>query len=221
MAPPLRRLLSPLCVVGCTTILTTRQNSFAESPKTGIGGCIGKTPLIYIKSLSDATGCEIYAKCENLNPTGSVKDRAALKIIEELEQSGALKPGGTIVEGTGGNTGVALAQLAIARGYKALLYAPCNISQEKVDLMRRLGAELHLQPLVPFSSPEHYANMAHAEAARREGAVCSNQFENMANFRAHYSGTGPEIWDQAGHRVDAFVCAAGTGGTIAGTPVRI
>ena len=143
-------------------------------------------------------------------------DRAALAIIEDAEASGALSPGGTIVEGTGGNTGIALAQLGIARGYKVVLCMPASIASEKIDYMRQLGAEVHLQPGVPFSDPRHYAKLAESIASQTASALHTNQFENLANFRAHVAGTGPEIWTQTRHKVDIFVAAAGTGTGIEG-----
>jgi cysteine synthase A len=131
-------------------------------------------------------------------------------MLEEAERSGILKPNGIIVEGTGGNTGIALAQLGISRGYKVVLCMPQSIASEKIELMRRLGAEVHLQPSVPFSDPRHYAQLA-ASIAKERGGFHTNQFENLSNFRAHISGTGPEIWKQTDHQVDIFITSAGTG----------
>jgi cysteine synthase A len=181
-----------------------------------LSGAIGNTPLLPIRSLSEATGCLIYAKAEFLNPSGSIKDRAAKAIIEEAEKSGKLKPGGTIVEGTGGNTGIALAQLGKAKGYNVVLCMPNCISEEKIETQRRYGAEVHLQPLVPYTNPENYARRAEILAKER-GIVHTNQFENLANFRAHFKTTGPEIYKQTDGRITAFIAAAGTGGTLAGT----
>jgi len=177
---------------------------------------VGNTPLIYLSSLSEATGCKIYGKAEWLNPTGSIKDRTAKQIILEAEKNGLLKKGGTIVEGSGGNTGLALAALGSAMGYKVVVTMPNSISEEKVALTRRFGAEVLLQPLVPFSNPDNYAKKAESIAAEMDNAIYTNQFENMANFRAHFTGTGAEIWKQTNGTIDAFVCACGTGGTLAG-----
>lgn len=180
---------------------------------------IGNTPLIEVGSLSNATGCRILLKCEHMNPGGSVKDRPALNIIEKYEREGKLGgPGGgtTIVEGTGGNTGVGMALVAASKGYKAIFTMPSNIANEKVETMRTLGAEAIVCPVVPFSDERHYYHVARKLAESTPGAVWGNQFEGLANMEAHYKGTGPEIWEQAGGRVDAFVAAAGTGGTIAG-----
>jgi len=177
---------------------------------------VGNTPLIYLRSLSEATGCKIYGKAEWLNPSGSIKDRAAKQMILEAEQSGALKRGGTIVEATGGNTGLALAALGATMGYKVIVTMPNCIAEEKIALTRRFGAEVLLQPLVPFGHPENFASKAEALGQSLPNAVFTNQFENMANFRAHFTGTGAEIWKQTNGKVDAFVCACGTGGTLAG-----
>ena len=177
---------------------------------------VGNTPLIYLSTLSEATGCKIYGKAEWLNPTGSIKDRTAKQIILEAEKNGDLKKGGTIVEGSGGNTGLALAALGAAMGYKVVVTMPNSISEEKVSLTRRFGAEVLLQPLVPFTNPENYARKAESIAAEMDNAIYTNQFENMANFRAHFTGTGAEIWKQTNGTIDAFVCACGTGGTLAG-----
>lgn len=184
--------------------------------KRSITECIGNTPLLELTSLSKATGCRILAKAEHLNPGGSVKDRAALRIITEAEAEGRLLPGGTIVEGTGGNTGVAMALIAASRGYNAVFTMPDNTSREKVELMEAFGARAIVCPVLPFSAPEHYYHVAQRLAERTPGAVWGNQFEGRANMAAHYTTTGPEIWQQAGGRVDAIALAAGTGGTIGG-----
>ena len=177
---------------------------------------VGNTPLIYLPKLSQALGRHVFGKAEWLNPSGSVKDRAAKQIILEAQKDGSLLPGGTICEGTGGNTGIALAALGASMGYKVVLTMPNCIAEEKVSLARRYGAEILLQPLVPFNNPENYARKAESLGIERENAIFTNQFENLANFRAHYTSTGPEIWAQSSGKVDAFVCAAGTGGTLAG-----
>ena len=201
--------------LGATSALIVNRHSRQSGSssceaETGIASAIGETKLIYLRSLSDATGCKIYGKAEYLNPSGSVKDRAAKVIIEEAEKKGLLKPGGTIVEGTGGNTGIALAALGASKGYKVVLTMPDMIAEEKVSLARRYGATVHLQPLRPFDDPEHYHQKAITLGATLPNAIHTNQFENLANYRAHYGGTAPEIWAQTGGNIDAFVAAAGT-----------
>jgi len=177
---------------------------------------VGGTPLVELTSLSAATGCRILAKLEHLGPGGSVKDRAALALLAAAEASGALRAGGTVVEATGGNTGVALALAAALKGYACALTMPPATSDEKVALARALGARVEVCPAVPFGDARHYYARAAAVAAEIPGAVWVSQFENVANARAHAEGTGPEIWEQAGGRVDALALAAGTGGTIGG-----
>ncbi|NJR69005.1 MAG: cysteine synthase A [Synechococcales cyanobacterium CRU_2_2] len=183
----------------------------------GFVGTIGNTPLIRINSFSDETGCEILGKAEFLNPGGSVKDRAALFIIEAAEQAGLLKPGGTVVEGTAGNTGIGLAHICNAKGYNCLIVIPDTQSQEKIDLLRTLGAEVRTVPAVPYSNPENYVRVSGRLAAELDNAIWANQFDNLANREAHYATTGPEIWAQTDGKVDAWVAATGTGGTYAGT----
>lgn len=177
---------------------------------------IGATPLIKIKSLSEHTGCEIFGKAEYLNPGGSVKDRAALGIIEAAEKSGELKPGSTIVEGTAGNTGIGLATVAAQKGYPCVIVMPNNQAQEKYDTLNALGVELVTVPAVPFANENHFYHTAKRIAAERTNAFWANQFENTANYQQHFKTTGPEIWLQSEKKVDVFVSAAGTGGTIAG-----
>lgn len=177
---------------------------------------VGQTPLIYIRSLSRMTGCHIYGKAEFLNPGGSVKDRAAKGIIEKAEREGLLKPGGTIVEGTAGNTGIGIATLAAERGYKVVISMPNNQSQEKYDTLKALGVDLRLVEPVPFANQNHFYHTAKKIASEIPGAVWADQFENTANQDMHFRTTGPEIWQQTGGRVDHFTCAAGTGGTIGG-----
>lgn len=177
---------------------------------------VGGTPLIKIKSLSEATGCEIFGKAEHLNPGGSVKDRAALGIIEDAEKEGLLQPGYTIVEGTAGNTGIGLATLAAQRGYRCLIVMPDNQAEEKYQVLRSLGAELITVAPCPFANPNHFYHTAKRLAEERPQSFWANQFENLANYRFHYRTTGPEIWEQSGGKVDAFVSAVGTGGTLAG-----
>jgi cysteine synthase len=184
--------------------------------KRGFIESVGNTPLIRLNSLSDETGCEILGKAEFLNPGGSVKDRAALYIIEDAERKGLLKPGGTVVEGTAGNTGIGLAHICNAKGYKCLIIIPETQSQEKMDLLRTLGAEVRPVPAVPYKDPNNYVKLSGRVAAEMENAIWANQFENLANRQAHYETTGPEIWAQTEGKVDAWVAATGTGGTYAG-----
>ncbi len=184
--------------------------------KNGFIGTIGNTPLIRLNSFSYETGCEILGKAEFLNPGGSVKDRAALYIIKDAEEKGLLKPGGTIVEGTAGNTGIGLAHICNAKGYKCLIVIPDTQSQEKIDALRTLGAEVRTVPAVPYTDPNNYVKLSGRLAAEMENAVWANQFDNLANRRSHYETTGPEIWEQTDGKVDAWVAATGTGGTFAG-----
>src|SRR5919205_1147482 len=170
---------------------------------------------------SETTGCEILGKCEFLNPGGSVKDRAALAIITDAERRGLLRPGGVIVEGTAGNTGIGLALVANTRGYRTVIVIPETQSQEKKDALRQFGADLREVPAAPYSNPNNYVKVSGrlAEAIAKvepAGAIWANQFDNVANRRAHLETTGPEIWEQTGGKVDAFVSAVGTGGTLAG-----
>ena len=184
--------------------------------KQGLVGSIGNTPLIRIDSLSEETGCEILGKAEFMNPGGSVKDRAAWWMIREAEKSGALQPGGTVVEGTAGNTGIGIVHVCNARGYKSVIYMPDNQSQEKVDILNTLGAEVRVVPTVPYADEMNYQKQAGRYAATLENAVWANQFDNTANRLAHYESTGPEIWSQTDGKIDAFTCSVGTGGTLAG-----
>ncbi|MBB3879568.1 cysteine synthase A [Sphingomonas pseudosanguinis] len=177
---------------------------------------IGNTPLVRLKGPSEATGCDIFGKCEFANPGASVKDRAALFIVEDAEARGALRPGGTIVEGTAGNTGIGLALVANAKGYRTIIVMPETQSREKMDTLRALGAELVLVPAAPYSSPCHFVHTSRRIAEETENAIWANQFDNIANRRAHIVGTAEEIWNQMHGRVDGFTCAAGTGGTFAG-----
>ncbi|MFZ4745633.1 MAG: cysteine synthase A [Sphingomonas sp.] len=177
---------------------------------------IGNTRLVRLKGPSDATGCEILGKCEFENPGASVKDRAALSIVEDAERSGALKPGGTIVEGTAGNTGIGLALVANAKGYRTIIVMPETQSREKMDTLRALGAELITVPAAPYSNPCHFVHQSRRIAEETPGAIWANQFDNIANRRAHVAGTAEEIWEQTGGRIDGFTCAVGTGGTLAG-----
>ncbi len=177
---------------------------------------IGNTPLVRLAGPSEESGCEIYGKCEFANPGASVKDRAALFIVKDAEERGLLLPGGTIVEGTAGNTGIGLALVANARGYKTIIVMPETQSKEKMDTLRALGAELVLVPAAPYSNPGHFVHTSRRIAEETPGAVWANQFDNIANRKAHIVGTAEEIWAQMEGRVDGFTCAAGTGGTIAG-----
>ncbi|SEJ29043.1 cysteine synthase A [Sphingomonas sp. OV641] len=177
---------------------------------------IGHTPLVRLKGPSEATGCDIFGKCEFANPGASVKDRAALFIVEDAEARGALQPGGTIVEGTAGNTGIGLALVANAKGYRTIIVMPDTQSKEKMETLRALGAELVTVPAAPYSSPCHFVHQSRRIAEETPGAVWANQFDNIANRRAHIVGTAEEIWAQMDGRIDGFTCAAGTGGTIAG-----
>jgi cysteine synthase A len=190
--------------------------------REGLTGSIGNTPLIRLRKASELTGCTILGKAEFLNPGGSVKDRAALSIILDAERRGALRPGGLIVEGTAGNTGIGLALVGNARGYRTLIVIPETQSQEKKDALRLAGAKLKEVPAVPFKHPDNYVKVAERlarelAASEPNGVLYANQWDNLANKDAHYRGTGPEIWRQTDGGVDGFVCAIGTGGTLAGT----
>lgn len=182
----------------------------------GFKGSIGNTPLIRIRSLSEATGCEILGKAEFMNPGGSVKDRAALWLVREHEKSGALQPGGIVVEGTAGNTGIGIAHVCNARGYTTVIYMPDNQSPEKVEILKTLGSEVRIVPTVPYADNMNYQKQAGRYADSLPNGVWANQFENTANRLAHFESTGPEIWEQTGGKLDVFTCAVGTGGTLAG-----
>jgi len=184
--------------------------------KHGFVGTVGNTPLIRLNSFSEATGCEILGKAEFLNPGGSVKDRAALYIIKDAEERGLLAPGGTVVEGTAGNTGIGLVHICNAKGYKCLIVIPETQSQEKMDLLRTLGAEVRTVPAVPYRDPNNYVKVSGRLAEEMDNAIWANQFDNLANRRAHYETTGPEIWNETDGTIDAWVASTGTGGTYAG-----
>lgn len=184
--------------------------------RDGFVGTVGRTPLIRLGGLSAETGCEIYGKAEFLNPGGSVKDRAALYIIRDAERRGTLRPGGTVIEGTAGNTGIGLAHLCAARGYRCIVVIPDTQSPEKMERLRMLGAEVRAVPAKPYADPDNYQKIAGRLAEATENAIWANQFDNLANRQAHYETTGPEIWHDTAGKVDAFVCATGTGGTLAG-----
>ena len=189
--------------------------------KSGFIASIGNTPLIRLRAASEATGCDIYGKAEFLNPGGSVKDRAALAIVEDAEKQGKLRKGGVIVEGTAGNTGIGIALVANALGYRSVIVMPETQSQEKKDMLRLCGADLRLVKAVPYANPDNYVRysgrladeMAKSEA---NGAIWANQFDNTANRDGHYRTTGPEIWAQTDGKVDGFTCSVGSGGTLGG-----
>lgn len=190
--------------------------------RDGFTGSIGNTPLIKLRKASEETGCTILGKAEFLNPGGSVKDRAGLYIILDAEERGVLKPGGLIVEGTAGNTGIGLALVGNARGYRTLIVIPKTQSQEKKDMLRLCGAELMEVAALPYRNPDNYVHVSERVAAERaktepNGALWANQWDNTANRNGHYKSTGPEIWKQTVGTVDGFTCAIGTGGTLAGT----
>jgi cysteine synthase A len=192
------------------------RSSFSEA--------VGRTPMIRLRKASELTRCEILGKAEFLNPGGSVKDRAALYMVLDAEQDGRLEPGGVIVEGTAGNTGIGLALVGNARGYRSVISMPDTQSQEKKDMLRLCGAELRCVPAVPFKDPSHYVHQAERiaqELAKTEphGVLYANQWDNVSNRNGHVRSTGPEIWEQTDGRVDAFTCAIGTGGTLAGVGI--
>lgn len=187
---------------------------------------IGNTPLLRLNKLSEETGCEILGKCEFLNPGQSVKDRPALGMVRDAEASGRLKPGGTIVEGTAGNTGIGLAMVGAALGYEVVIVMPRTQSKEKKDAVRNLGAQLVEVDAVPYSNPNHYARYSGRLAdelneSNPNGAIWANQFDNQANRKAHFETMGPEIWEQTDGKVDGFICAVGSGGTLAGTAMSL
>ncbi|MQA65058.1 MAG: cysteine synthase A [Alphaproteobacteria bacterium] len=194
--------------------------------RDGFVDAIGRTPLIRLRQASELTGCDILAKAEFLNPGGSVKDRAALFIIEDAEARGQLEPGGVVVEGTAGNTGIGLALVGNARGYRSVIVIPETQSDEKKQMLRLCGAELVEVPAVPYADPNNYVKVSERLAKElnekeAHGAVWANQFDNVANRRAHVETTGPEIWEQTGGKVDGFICAIGTGGTLAGVGMAL
>ncbi|MCP8937244.1 cysteine synthase A [Alsobacter sp. SYSU M60028] len=196
------------------------------SIRTGIVDAVGNTPLIELRGPSEITGCRILGKAEFLNPGQSVKDRAALFIIKDAIARGTLRPGGTIVEGTAGNTGIGLALVGNALGFRSVIVIPETQSQEKKDMLRLAGAELVEVPAVPYANPNNYVKVSgrlaeQLAATNPNGAIWANQFDNVANRQAHIETTGPEIWEQTGGRVDGFICAVGTGGTLAGTGIAL
>ena len=199
---------------------TTLPATVAPPPADDLAMAIGNTPLIKLRRASAATGCTILGKAEFMNPGGSVKDRAGLAIILDAEQRGVLKPGGTIVEGTAGNTGIGLTLVGNARGYKTVIVMPETQSKEKIDFLRMIGADLRLIPAKPYKDPGNYVHYSR-RLAEELGAVWANQFDNLANREGHRATTGPEIWHQTAGRVDAFTCACGTGGTLAGVSLAL
>jgi cysteine synthase len=197
----------------------------ASSFQEDLAQAIGNTPLIRLRRASEATGCSILGKAEFMNPGGSVKDRAGLAIITDAEQRGTLREAGTIVEGTAGNTGIGLTLVGNARGYKSVIVMPETQSQEKIDFLRMIGADLRLVPAKPYRDPGNYVHvsrrLAEQLATETGNAIWANQFDNLANREGHRMTTGPEIWDQTGGKVDAFTCACGTGGTLAGVSLAL
>ncbi|MBE9554979.1 MAG: cysteine synthase A [Proteobacteria bacterium] len=194
--------------------------------REGFTDAIGNTPLIKLRKASELTGCTILGKAEFMNPGGSVKDRAALAIVEDAERRGKLRPGGVIVEGTAGNTGIGLALVADARGYRTIIVIPETQSQEKKDMIRLAGAELREVPAVPYKNPDNYVKISGRLAeemneSEPNGAIWANQFDNVANRDAHYRTTGPEIWNQTDGKVDGFICSVGSGGTLSGVSMAL
>lgn len=193
----------------------------SRPPQPGTLGLIGGTRLVRLTAASERTGCDIYGKCEFENPGGSVKDRAALSMIEAAERDGRLRPGGTVVEGTAGNTGIGIATVANAKGYRTVIVMPNNQSAEKMHTLRALGADLVLVPPTKYADPEHFVHRSRRIAEEMDNAMWADQFDNQANRQAHIDGTAAEIWDALDGRIDGFTCAAGTGGTIAGTGIGL
>jgi cysteine synthase A len=218
------------CRPGPSPLVSAPAIPAAESEamdiRDGFVGTIGNTPLIKLRRASEATGCTILGKAEFLNPGGSVKDRAALFIIKDAEEKGLLRPGGVVVEGTAGNTGIGLALVGNARGYRTVIVMPETQSQEKKDMLLLCGVDLRLVPAVPYSNPDNYVRysgrLAEEIAAREpNGAIWANQFDNLANRRAHIETTGPEIWAQTDGKIDGFTCSVGTGGTLSGVGIAL
>lgn len=192
-----------------------------EAIRNGFVGMVGRTPLVRLNKVSKETGCEILAKAEFCNGGGSVKDRAALFLIKDAEEKGQLKPGGTVVEGTAGNTGIGLAHMCLAMGYKCVIYMPNNQSKEKIEMLKLLGADVRQIPVVPWTDPNNYNHQAKRFADSIENAVWTNQFDNTANRQAHIETTGPEIWQETGGKVNAVVFGTGTGGTLGGVGIYL
>ncbi|XP_022108690.1 cysteine synthase 1-like [Acanthaster planci] len=215
MAAPWKKFVVNACRE-LPVLQSFRRTVWKDSIRGGFVGMVGKTPLIRLEKLSEETGCDITVKVESSNGGGSVKDRAAVFLIKDALERGQLKPGGTVVEGTAGNTGIGLAHICNAMGFKCVIFMPDTQSQEKIDLLRVLGATVYPVPAVPFTDPDNYNHQAKRYAESLENAIWTNQFDNTANLRAHYETTGPEIWEQTAGKIDAVVFATGTGGTLAG-----
>ena len=202
------------------TLSETTRLPPAPRWRPSLSETIGETPLIRLRRASEMTGCTILGKAEFMNPGGSVKDRAALAIITDAEARGVLRPGGLIVEGTAGNTGIGLALVGHARGYRVVIVMPETQSREKIDFLRMIGADLRLVPAKPYRDPGNYVHVSR-RLAEELGGVWANQFDNLANREGHRATTGREIWEQTGGRIDAFTCACGTGGTLAGVALAL
>ncbi|KAE8912882.1 hypothetical protein PF005_g6445 [Phytophthora fragariae] len=215
MLSAIRRCSSSSKLFAARSLSVTSSSSTPGS--VDLLASVGNTPLLELTTLSKLTGCRLLAKAEYANPSGSIKDRVAKSLILDAEERGLLKPGGTIIEATGGSTGVSLALLGASRGYKTLLTMPDITAKEKVQMMKTMGAEVHILPTTSMSDKEnHFFHVARRLAETTPNAYCPNQFDNVANMRAHYEGTAPEIWEQVGGKIDGFVSSAGTSGTIAG-----
>ncbi|QEL61767.1 hypothetical protein CJJ09_003923 [Candidozyma auris] len=215
----MKTVRSGLCFVRTLRITTNPEPfkaPFVPLVANGFSEAIGNTPLIRLPRISDSVGRNIYGKAEFMNPGGSIKDRAAKFILDDAEAKGLIKPGGTIVEGTAGNTGIGLAHVCRSRGYKCVIYMPNTQSKSKIETLRLLGAEVYPVPAVAYDNPQNYNHQAKRHAESLENAVWTNQFDNIANRQAHIEGTGPEIWAQLDGKVDAWTCSTGTGGTFAG-----
>lgn len=194
-----------------------KRGVVTQNVYTGFKGSVGNTPLIKLEKASELTGCNIMVKAEMMNPGGSVKDRAALYLIKDAEEKGLIQPGGTIVEGTAGNTGIGLAHMCLTLGYKCVIFIPDDQTQEKIDMLKALGADVRAVPRAPFSNPLNFNKLAMAYAQETENSVWTDQFDNLANRRAHYETTGPEIWEQTNGKVDCVIFGTGTGGTLSGS----
>ncbi len=216
----------PLPVYGPPGSAKVQYSEHAMNVRSGFIESIGNTPLIKLRAASEATGCEIYGKAEFLNPGGSVKDRAALAMIRDAEKRGTLRKGGVVVEGTAGNTGIGIALVANALGYRSVIVMPETQSQEKKDMLRLCGADLRLVPALPYANPGNYVRYSETlakeiAATEPNGAIWANQFDNVANRDGHYRTTGPEIWDQTDGKVDGFTCSVGSGGTLVGVAMAL
>ncbi|OBA21221.1 cysteine synthase [Metschnikowia bicuspidata var. bicuspidata NRRL YB-4993] len=221
MKAGIRSTLRQNIAVGVRSIKISAAESEFKPPfvplvADGFSDAIGNTPLIRLPKISKSVGRNIYAKAEYMNPGGSIKDRAAKFILDDAEAKNLIQPGGTVVEGTAGNTGIGLAHVCRLRGYKCVIYMPNTQSQSKIETLRLLGAEVHPVPAVAFDNPQNYNHQAKRHADLLENAVWTNQFDNIANRQAHIESTGPEIWAQLNGKVDAWTCSTGTGGTFAG-----